>query len=302
MRRWLREHRHALRGAAASFAQQRTSSLLNALVIGVALALPAGGYVLLADLDAATRNFALDPELTIFMRAAATRADAQALGVRLRSDARVRSVRFISREAALSELRSTAGLGDVVAALDRNPLPDAFVVRARSPEPAALEAIAADARALPLVAEVQFDSAWARRLAALLGLGWRAVGLLAAFLAIALVAITFNTIRLQILTRRDEIEISKLIGATDAFVRRPFFYLGLLQGAAGGLLAAGILLAALAALHGGVRELASAYGSDFQLALPGPAPVAALLALSAGLGWMGAYLSVSKYLREIEPK
>ncbi|MDA8110313.1 MAG: permease-like cell division protein FtsX [Betaproteobacteria bacterium] len=302
MRRWLREHRHALGAALARFAEQRTASLLNALVIGVALALPAGGYALLANLRALTQRFTLEPELTVFMRVEATRADADALGARLRSDARVRSVRFTSREAALKELRETAGLGDVVAALDYNPLPDAFVVRARDPQPAALEALAAELRAVPSVAEVQVDSAWARRLAALLDLGRLAVALLAALLGVALVAVTFNTIRLQILTRRDEIEISKLIGATDAFVRRPFFYLGLLQGAAGGLLAAGILWAALAALNVGVRELAQAYGSDFQLGFLRPAEAAALLAFSAALGWLGAYLSVSKYLREIEPK
>lgn len=302
MRRWLREHRLALCAALARFTEQRTASLLNALVIGVALALPAGGYALLANLRALTQRFTLEPELTVFMRAEATRAEADALGARLRSDPRVRGARFTSREAALRELRETAGLGDVVAALDRNPLPDAFVVRARDPRPAALEALAADLRAVPSVAQVQVDSAWARRLAALLDLGRLAVALLAALLGVGLVAVTFNAIRLQILTRRDEIALSKLIGATDAFVRRPFFYLGLLQGAAGGLLAAGILRAALAALNGGVRELARAYGSDFQLAFLGPAEVAALLAFSAVLGWLGAYLSVSKYLREIEPK
>jgi cell division transport system permease protein len=248
-----------------------------------------------------TQRFTLEPELTVFMRAEATRADADALGTRLRSDPRVRELRFISRDAALKELRETSGLGDVVAALDRNPLPDAFVVRAKDPRPESLDVLAAELRGAPSVAEVQLDSAWARRLAALLDLGRLAVALLAALLGVALVAVTFNTIRLQILTRRDEIELSKLIGATDAFIQRPFFYLGLLQGLAGGLIAAVILRAAFAALNGGVRELAQAYGSDFQLAFLAPADIAVLLAFSAALGWLGAYLSVSKYLREIEP-
>jgi cell division transport system permease protein len=116
------------------------------------------------------------------------------------------------------------------------------------------------------------------------------------------VAITFNTIRLQILTQRAEIEISKLIGATDAFIRRPFFYLGALQGLAGGLVALVILRASLAALNLGVAELAASYGSAFRLGFLEPGDALAVALFSAVLGWLGAYLSVSKYLREIEPR
>jgi cell division transport system permease protein len=302
VRHWLRQHRQALGAALGRLAGQRTASLFNAVVIGVALSLPAGGYALLANLRALTQRFTLEPELTVFMRTEATRADADALGARLRSDPRVRGVRFIARDAALKELRETSGLGDVVAALDRNPLPDAFVVRAKDPRPESLEALAADLRGAPSVAQVQLDSAWARRLAALLDLGHLSVALLAVLLGVALVAVTFNTIRLQIVTRRDEIELSKLIGATDAFIQRPFFYLGLLQGLAGGVIAIGILRAAFAMLNGGVHELAQAYGSDFRLAFLAPADAGLLLAISGGLGWLGAYLSVSRYLREIQPK
>lgn len=302
MRSWLRHHRHALRAALGKISRQPTASLLNALVIGVALALPAGGYALLVNLRHATQRLSLEPELTVFMQSAATRDEAQAVAARLRSDPSVRDFRFIPREAALKELQQTAGLGDVVAALDHNPLPDAFVVRARDARPDSLNALAQALRAVPTVARVQADADWARRLTALLELGRLAVGLLAALLGVALVAVTFNTIRLQILTQRDEIELSKLIGATDGFIRRPYFYLGLLQGGTGGLVAAGIVLGALAALDGSVRELARAYGADFSLAFPTVGHTAVLLAFSGVLGWLGAYLSVSKYLREIEPK
>ena len=157
-------------------------------------------------------------------------------------------------------------------------------------------------RAWPGVAHVQVDSAWARRLGALAGTARLAIALLAALLAFGLVAITFNTIRLQILTQRAEIEISKLIGATDAFIRRPFFYLGALQGLAGGLVALAILHASLAALNVGVSELAASYGSSFRLSFLEPGDVLAVVLFSGGLGWFGALLSVSKYLLEIEPK
>jgi cell division transport system permease protein len=144
---------------------------------------------------------------------------------------------------------------------------------------------------------VQVDSAWAERLAALARIGRLALAALAVLLATGLVAVTFNTIRLQILTQREEIEVSQLLGATDAFVRRPFFYLGLLQGLAGGLLALVILWAGLAVLNTGVRDLAQAYGSSFQLAFLPARDVFAVIAFPALLGWLGAFLSVSKYLR-----
>jgi cell division transport system permease protein len=154
---------------------------------------------------------------------------------------------------------------------------------------------------LPGVAHVQADAAWARRLAALAGIGRLAIGLLSALLGIGLVAVTFNTIRLQILTQRAEIEVSKLIGATDAFIRRPFYYLGLLQGIAGGLVALGIVAASLAVLNREVRFLAESYGSGFRFAFLSPGDALAIVVFAGLLGWLGAQLSVSRHLREIEP-
>ncbi len=263
-------------------------------MIGVALSLPAGGYALLANLQQVAQRFTLEPQLSVFLKPEARRAQVED---RLRADARIAQMRFVSREDALKELRQSEGLAEVVAALERNPLPDAFVLRTRDDGPAALEALAADLRALPGIAHVQADAAWAQRLGALVRIGRLALAALAALLATGLVAVTFNTIRLQILTQREEIEVSQLLGATDAFIRRPFFYLGLLQGLAGGALGLAILWAGLATLNPGVRDLAQSYGSSFQLAfLPGPEAIA-VLALSAILGWAGALLSVSKYLR-----
>jgi len=291
---WLRQHREALARALGKLLAQRSASLLNALVIGVALSLPAGGYALLANLQQVAQRFALEPQLSVFLKPEANRAQLEG---RLRADVRVAQLRFVSREDALRELRQSEGLAEVVAALERNPLPDAFVLRARDGSAAALEALAADVRALSGIAQVQVDSAWAQRLGALARIGRLALAVLALLLATGLVAVTFNTIRLQILTQREEIEVSQLLGATDAFIRRPFFYLGLLQGLAGGALGLAILWAGIALLNQGVRDLAQAYGSSFQLSfLSGPEAIA-VLGLSAFLGWAGALLSVSKYLR-----
>lgn len=294
MIRWLRQHREAFARALGKLLAQKSASLLNALVIGVALSLPAGGYALLANLQGAAQRFTVEPQLSLFLRQDARRAD---LEPRLKADARIAQARFVSRDEALRELRQAEGLAEVVAALERNPLPDAFVLRAREPSAAALEALAADLRALPGVARVQVDSAWAQRLAALARIGKLALAFLAALLAVGLIAVTFNTIRLQILTLREEIEVSRLLGATDAFVRRPFLYLGGLQGLAGGVIGLAVLWAGIATLNRPVRDLAQTYGSDFQLALLPWPQAATLLALAILLGWLGALLSVSKYLR-----
>jgi cell division transport system permease protein len=284
----MRHHRQALASAL------RRMSLLNALVIGVALALPAGGYALLESLRPAGERLTLEPRVSLFLDPQAKRADADALGQRLRTDRRIASVRFIPREQALEEMKAIQGLAPVIAALGRNPLPDAFVITSK-------QDLASELAMLPGVAHVQADAVWARRLAAATAILESALWLLAALLGAALVAVTFNTIRLQILTQRDEIEVSKLIGATDAFIRRPFYYLGLLQGLVGGVVALVLVAAALALLNREVGVLAESYGSNFRLGFLSLLEAAAAVLFAGGLGWLGAQLSVSRHLREIEP-
>src|SRR5918992_1714139 len=244
MSAWLHQHRQALALAL------RRLGVLNTFVIGVALALPAGGYALLDNLRGLAGGLALDSQISLFMQQDAKRAEAEALGKLLGADRRLSKVRFVAREDALKELSAIQGVPDVVAALGHNPLPDAFVVSARSPD---IDRLASDLAKLPGVAHVQADAAWARRLDALARVGRVALWLLTALLGIGLVAVTFNTIRLQILTQRAEIEVSKLIGATDSFIRRPFYYLGWLHGVAGGLVAVGIVSLGLALLNRQVR-------------------------------------------------
>lgn len=302
MNAWLRQHRQALARALRKLAAQRTASVLNALVIGIALALPVGGYVVLSNLQSATSRATLEPEISVFLSPDAKAAESEGLGARLRTDPRLASVRFVPRDEALKALQRTEGLAEIVGALDRNPLPDAFVLRARDPAPAGLEALAAELRAIPGISHVQTDSAWAQRLAALVGIARAGIFVLTVLLACGLLAVTFNSIRLQILTQRDEIEVSKLLGATDGFIQRPFYYLGALQGLAGGAVALGAVAAAVAVLNRGVRQLAATYGSSFELSFVAPADALAVAIFATLLGWLGANLSVSMYLREIEPK
>jgi cell division transport system permease protein len=289
VRVWLRHHRQALASAAGRL------SLLNALVIGIALAMPAGAYALLEGLRPAGARLALEPRISLFLEPQARRADAEALGKRLRADPRIAAVRFVPREEALKEMSAVQGLSEVIGALGRNPLPDAFVVTTNHD-------LAEELAKLPGVAHVQADAVWARRLAAAASVAEVGLWLLAALLGAGLVAVTFNTIRLQILTRRDEIEVSKLIGATDAFIGRPFYYLGLVQGILGGVVALVLIAVALFLLNREVTVLAESYGSNFRFAFLPIADALAVVAFAGLLGWLGARLSVARHLSAIEPR
>jgi cell division transport system permease protein len=208
--------------------------------------------------------------------------------------------RFVPKEDALKRLQDSEGMAEIVASLPRNPLPDAFIVEPTNSEPEALEILRKEIAGWPKVAHVQLDSAWVKRFDAFLRLARLALWMLAGIFAAGLVAATFNTIRLQVMAQAAEIEVARMIGATDAFIRRPFYYFGALQGALGGLLAAALVLGALHLLAGPVGELAALYGGTFSLRLPGALEVAALAGIGAFLGWLGAQLSVSLSLRKFD--
>ncbi len=301
MNAWLRQHVQTFTLTLSRLAGNPFATLLNVIVIGVALALPLGGYMLLQNLGSLTRQATGSPQVSLFLAPEAGKADIATLEAKLKQMAGVREVRFISREQALAGLKRSENMAEVIAALQSNPLPDAFVIEARG-SAADLEKLEPELKVLPKVAHVQLDSAWVKRLEILVALGRTAVLFLTSLLAFGLVAVTFNTIRLQILTQKDEIEVSKLIGATDAFIRRPFFYLGFLQGALGALAALAIVYACMQILNRSVLELAQLYGSDFHLGFFGFLDCLALLAFAAMLGWLGAYISVSRHLADIQPR
>jgi cell division transport system permease protein len=297
VRTWVRHHRQAFRAALVRLG--RSSGALSVLVIGVALALPVGGYALLETLRGLGQRVTLDAQISVFLRAEAPREEREALRTALRRDPRVGAVRFVSREQALEELKGIEGVSELAAALGHNPLPDAYVVGARDPR--ALEALALELRALPAVSEVQADALWAQRLASLARIARLVLWLLAALLGFGLAAVTFNTIRLQIVTQRTEIEVSKLLGATDAFIRRPYYYFGFLQGVLGGAIALAAVAGGLELLNREVAVLASSYDSGFRLAYLSVTEGVALLASAGLLGWLGAHFSVARHLGEIEP-
>ena len=302
MMAWLRLHAMAFAATLARLARTPFASLLNVLVIGVALALPAGAYTLLLNLTDAARGVSSDPEISIFLALDVKQDDVTEIERRIKSEPGVARATFKSRETAFAELKTSPALGDVLTALNQNPLPDAFILLLRSSDAEALDRFAAGARAWPKVEHVQVDSLWVRRVAAALKVGRLSVLVLAALLCVALLAVTFNTIRLQILTQRDEIEVSKLLGATDGTIRRPFYYYGALLGLLGGAAAALMVWGAITVMNAGVADLARTYASGFSLHMLDAADLATILGFAAALGWLGAWLSATRHLREFEPR
>ena len=308
MKTWFREHSMALGAALARIRSMPGSFSFNVLVIALALMLPLAGLTLLESLRPVSRELAVEPEISVFLSTEVARDRAQAIADDIRQAAQQAGVKakldYIPREKALDAMKARAGLGDVVAALGSNPLPDAYVVRIAgghadddSAAPARIEQLAASLQKIAGVETVQLDAAWVKRLAALLQLASSVLALLAATLCGVVLAVVFNTIRLQIVTQHEEIGVARLLGATDAFVARPFYYMGGVLGLTAGALALLAVLGALGLLNTSVSQLASLYGSAFLLQPLNAQTVAGLLAASAALGVLGAALSVRRALR-----
>jgi cell division transport system permease protein len=302
MSNWLHLHWQSFLLAGRRMLFNPLATLFTTLVIGITLSMPAGLYSLIDNLSSLSGQIDSTPQLSVFMALDAQPDEVDKIRNRLKKHATVRKAHFISRADALHNLEKSSGLSDVTKGLQQNPLPDAFVIEPATQDPAALDKLRDEARGWPKVSHVQLDSAWARRLASFAMLGQQAALLLAGLLGLALLAVTGNTIRLQILTQREEIEVSKLIGATSAFIRRPFLYYGTLQGLSGGLAAWLVVDAGIWLLNGNIAQVASLYSSDFRLSPLSVEPGLILLGFSALLGWLGAYLSVSLHLRKIEPR
>lgn len=300
MKSWLIHHLHVLQFTLRRLRNAPVSSLLNILVIGVALSLPTGGYVLLQNVQSLSEKLVGTPQISIFLSMDVSQDDIAHAKQQLEQNHGISNIEFVPREEALQQLQLSTGLTDVTGGLAHNPLPHAFIVYPESKDIVILETLRDELKTWPKFDHVQLDSAWARKLEAILKFARLAVLILAILLSFALVAITFNTIRLQILTQREEIEVSKLIGASNGFIRRPFLYFGLAQGLLGGSAAWLIITVSLTLLNASLADLAQLYASNLSLHHLSVGDSLTLLIFSAYLGWLGALLSVAQHLWKIE--
>jgi cell division transport system permease protein len=279
------------------------ATFMTAAVIGIALALPAGLQVLLQNVQRLSTGWEGTAQMSLFLKQGVPEARIQALADKLRGWDGVAEVRYISREQALAEFRELSGFGGALDSLDENPLPAVLVLRptAEAAAPAQMELLLGRVKQLEPVDLAQLDMEWVRRLAGIIELGKRGVMLLAGLLAMAILLVVGNTIRLTILNRRQEIVVTKLIGATNAFIRRPFLYTGLWYGLMGAILAWLLVATFLGLLSDPVHRLSFLYNSQFSLGGLDLETTAMLLGSGVVLGLAGSWLAVGRHLQAIEP-
>lgn len=301
---WVTRHLQSMFAALGRLLRRPLSTLLTTLVIAVALALPAGLWLVVKNARAATGDLATAVQVTAYMKVGTPIARADQLAGQLRERPEVASVRVIPAEQALKEFREYSGFGSALDALTDNPLPHALVVQPRveQRDGGTIERLRASLAGTPDVDTVQADAEWARRLAALLDVLRTLFLAAAALLAVGVLAVIGNTIRLEIGARREEIEVTKLVGGSDAFVRRPFLYAGLFQGLFGGALALGLVALVMGAVETPIARLTALYGGRFRLGGLSLEEAGIVLLVGAVLGLLGAWIGAARHLSRIEPR
>ena len=298
---WLRLHRHAFADAVKRMAAQPFGAAFSVLVLSVAIALPVIAAVALRSAGAFTSAVETDPHVNVYLTLEATDADVKRIESALRASPQAATVKFVPRNQALDELKSSTHLAELLASLDRNPLPHAFTVRVRADEPQKLAAAREEWSKLPAVDQVVADFEWSERLRRWIRFGDRVLAVIAGALGAAVAFIVGHLIRLQVVSRRQEIEVSQLVGATAADVRRPFLYHGVFQGAAAGAIAVGAAWAATLWLGSELGALTPAYATEMKVVFLTGEGIAAVIVLSAALGLAGAWWAVSRELRQFSP-
>lgn len=303
LRAWATHHVESALGTLARLTSTPLATLMTVAVIGIAMALPAGLYAATGNLRALADALEQTTGISVFLRNDVDEDRAQVLANELQSKPAIATAAVISRSDALEEFRHYSGFGEALDQLSENPLPCVLTLlpSAEFDDAASIAAIEERIRSMPEVDSVRVDTRWIQRFQGLVELARRSVSLLGGLLALAVLLVVSNTIRLEIENRRDEIVIMELVGATPGFIRRPFIYAGAWYGLLGGIVAWFLIAIALAALQGPVDRLANLYQTQF--ALSGLDATATLVLLGSGLalGLVGSAAAVTRHLRAIEP-
>jgi cell division transport system permease protein len=304
LKNWIIAHGTAFAIALRRLARRPFASLFEVFVLGLALALPAGLYVAVESVRSFANQHPTDPEVSVFLELGVTSQAIAALRERLNALNDIQQVVFTPRQEAAKALRQAPGLAEVLDALPENPLPDAFTLRLRTQDASRIDDLRSEIAKWPNIALVQADAGWARKVEAGVRIAQTVAVLLALMFGVAALAITFNTIRLQMLDRRGEIELSRLIGATDGYIRRPYLYFGGLQGILGGATALAIVVVATRALDRALADLAVAYGTPIGVPSVPVDYAAGFLGASALIGGTAAWVASSRHLwaRDLRPK
>ncbi len=299
---WLMHHLYVLFSSLGQLSRQPLPTVLTASVIGIALALPAGLYLLLENAQHISQRWDGSVQMSLFLKIDVDDTQAKSLADELRQQANIADVELITRAQALEEYRHLSGFSDALSALDNNPLPAVLVVTPAHSDPQSSQTVLDQLSQLPAVDIAQFDMRWLKRLFAIMDIVRRGVLILSSLLALAVLLVIGNTIRLAIHHRREEIEINRLFGATDAFIRRPFLYAGVWYGLLGSVIAGLLVRVAFAQLQTPVQKLTHLYHSNYHLVTLSVGDSFLLLLSGIALGLAGAWLAVGQHLQAIRPQ
>lgn len=293
MNNWLTQNVQVLKQVLTRLNAQKTNTFLISLCIGITLALPSILYVVLLNANTLISEVKSESQLSVFLKPKLDTDTLKTIKIALKDNSAVKSFSYISKEDALKKLIASDTKNNALDTLESNPLPDAFFVEPKDLSAESINDLKNTLGLLNGVDEVMLDGDWLTRLNYLMTLGNKAMLILATLLGLALVAVIANTVRMQVLTQRDEIELSQLIGATQAFIRRPFLYIGALYGLFGGIFAILISVCVILFFNQTVKKIALNYQVDFTLSLIPLSMAISMLAISIGIGWLAAYASIA---------
>jgi len=299
--RYFSAHSQNLVGALGRISRQPLGSSMTIAVIAIALALPSGLHVMVNNVRILSGSLESAVDFTVYLDMSVDEESAQVLARDVEARPDVNRAVLIDRAQALVDFRAYSGFGEALDTLEENPLPHALVVRPAGGTQGDVEALARDLDEMQQTALVQLDTAWVERLRSLAELANRAVGIATVLLSLAVVVVIGNTIRLEINNRREEIEVIKLVGGSDGYVRRPFLYLGLCYGLGGGIVAAITTAVGLGLISTPARSLAQLYDSGYRLVGLSAGQTVLLLGGGAILGWAGAVIATARHLRDVDP-
>lgn len=281
------------------------STLMTCMVIGIALALPTGLHTLLKNAQQLSGGWESTAQISVFLKKKITESQAQKIKADIQRWPNVISVHYISRKQALKEFQNLSGFGDALKALNTNPLPSVLIVKPKlstTSNEQTTQKLLDKLQNLRQTDKAQLDMQWVRRLYAIMNIVERGVQILGFLLALAVLLVVGNTIRLAIQNRRKEIVVMKLIGGTDAFIRRPFLYTGFWYGLFGGIIAWLLVSFTMLSISNPIEKLTTLYQNQFELNNISLFTTLMLLIISILLGLAGSWFAVGRHLREIEPQ
>jgi len=304
MSNWLNHHLQAIKLVLSRMRSNLLSSFMICLVIGVALCLPSLFYLGVDNLSKLTDHMQNETEISLFLKLNASADTIAEIDALLAKNPAIKQYHLVTKDEAWKQLQAKSkdnqDVSDAINQLGKNPLPDAFFIQAKSANPETLEALRNTLQNIPGVEQAILNAEWAKRLATLLSIGKKLIFFIAALLTIVLLVIIGNTVRMQILTQKDEIEVSYLIGATNSFIRTPFLYAGVFYGLFGSALAILMIAGMIQTFNYSVLEISRLYNGDFSLTLFNASLFLTVIGVAVGIGWIGSYFAVTRAINVVK--